>query len=173
MALLAAVRVPLLGAALLALAVAFKPYALAWLPGLIGFAGIGPLLVFLGASAVLWLPALVAWGSGSVLWSLREAEALHPHPYYSLAYALGSDGSDVPKVAWGLLRIMAGLALAILTPRADSLSRVAHHRWVAGVRGHALPGLVGHVRLPRSRRAHPLLAHRRLAGPGRTRRLAG
>ncbi len=114
-ALLAAVRVPLLGAALLALAVAFKPYALAWLPGLIGFAGIGPLLAFLGASVVLWLPALVAWGPGSILWSLREAEALHPRPYYSLAYALGSDGSDVPKEAWGLLRIMAGLALAVLS----------------------------------------------------------
>jgi hypothetical protein len=113
-ALLAAVRVPLLGAALLALAVAFKPYALAWLPGLVGLAGIGPALVFLGASALYWLPALVAWGSGSLLWSLREAEALHPRPYYSLAYALGSDGSDVPKEAWGLLRIMAGLALALL-----------------------------------------------------------
>lgn len=112
-ALLAAVRVPLLGAALLALAVAFKPYALAWLPGLVGFAGIGPLLVFLGASAVLWLPALLAWGPGSLLWSFREAEALHQRPYYSLAYALGS-GDDVPKEAWGLLRLGAGVALALL-----------------------------------------------------------
>ena len=113
-ALLAAVRVPLLGAALLALAVAFKPYALAWLPGLVGFAGIGPFLVFVGASAVLWLPALVAWGPGSLLWSFREAEALHERPYYSLAYALGS-GDDVPREAWGLLRLGAGLALALLS----------------------------------------------------------
>jgi hypothetical protein len=112
-ALLAAVRLPLLGAALLALAVAFKPYALAWLPGLVGLAGVGPLLVFLGASALLWLPALVAWSPSSVLWSMREAEGLHARPYYSLAYGLGS-ANDVPQEAWGLLRLAAGLALALL-----------------------------------------------------------
>jgi hypothetical protein len=113
-ALLAAVRIPWLGAVLLALAVAFKPYALAWLPGLIAYAGVaGPLLVFLGASALLWLPALVAWGPGSVLWSLREADALHERPYYSLAYALDSS-DDVPKPAWNVLRLGVGVALAIL-----------------------------------------------------------
>ncbi len=64
-ALLAALRWPVAGAILLALATAFKPYALAWLPGLIGYAGsIGPLVAFLVASAVAWLPALVAWGPG-------------------------------------------------------------------------------------------------------------
>ena len=113
-ALLAAVRVPLLGAALLALAVAFKPYALAWLPGLVGFAGFGPLLVFVAASAALWLPALLAWGPGSLLWSFREAEALHERPYYSLAYALGGS-DDVPKEAWSLLRLVAGVAAATLS----------------------------------------------------------
>jgi hypothetical protein len=113
-ALLAAVRIPWLGALLLALAVAFKPYALAWLPGLIAYAGaLGPLLVFLGVSALLWLPALVAWGPNSVLWSLREADALHERPYYSLAYAIDSS-DDVPKSAWNVLRLGAGLALAIL-----------------------------------------------------------
>jgi len=114
LALLAAVRVPLLGAALLALAVAFKPYALAWLPGLVGFAGFGPLLAFAGASAALWLPVLLAWGPGSLLWSFREAEALHVRPYYSLAYALGSS-DDVPKEAWSLLRLTAGVAAATLS----------------------------------------------------------
>lgn len=113
-ALLAAVRVPRLGAVLLALAVAFKPYALAWLPGLVGFAGFGPLLVFLGASGALWLPALLAWGPGSLAWSFREAEALHARPYYSLAYALGSS-DDVPREAWSLLRLVAGAAGATLS----------------------------------------------------------
>jgi hypothetical protein len=112
-ALLAAVRLPLLGAALLAAAVAFKPYALAWLPGLIGLAGLGPLIVFLATSAVFWLPALAAWGPGSMLWSLREADALHERPYYSLAYGLGS-GNDVPQPAWNALRVGAGVALAVL-----------------------------------------------------------
>jgi hypothetical protein len=112
-ALLAAVRLPLLGAVLLAAAVAFKPYALAWLPGLVGFAGLGPLLAFLAASAVLWLPALVAWGPGNLLWSYREADALHARPYYSLAYGLGSE-NDVPRAAWNALRVGAGVALAVL-----------------------------------------------------------
>ena len=112
-ALLAAVRLPLLGAVLLAAAMAFKPYALAWLPGLVGFAGLGPLLAFLTASAVFWLPALIAWGPGHMLWSYREADALHAQPYYSLAYGLASE-DDVPRAAWSGLRIGAGVALAVL-----------------------------------------------------------
>lgn len=112
-ALLAAVRLPLLGAALLAAAAAFKPYALAWLPGLIGLAGLGPLLAFLATSAVFWLPALIAWGPSSLLWSYREADALHSRPYYSLAYGLGSE-NDVPRAAWSALRVGAGVALAVL-----------------------------------------------------------
>lgn len=112
-ALLAAVRLPLLGAALLAVAVAFKPYALAWLPGLVGIAGLGSLVVFLATSAVFWLPALVAWGPSSLLWSYREADALHSRPYYSLAYGLASE-NDVPRTAWNALRVGAGVALAML-----------------------------------------------------------
>lgn len=113
LALLAAVRLPLLGAGLLALAVAFKPYALAWLPGLVGFAGLGPLAVFIAASAVAWVPALAAWAPSSMLWSVREADALHERPYYSLAYALGSDG-EVPRAAWNALRFGVGVALAVV-----------------------------------------------------------
>jgi hypothetical protein len=113
LALLAALRKPVLGAVLLAVAVAFKPYALAWLPGLVAFGGMGPLVVFVGASALLWLPALIAWGPSSMLWSLREADALHERPYYSLAYALGS-GDEVSKAAWNALRVGAGVALAVL-----------------------------------------------------------
>jgi len=54
-ALLTAVRVPVAGAVMLAVAVAFKPYALAWLPGLLGYGGVvAPLVAFLVASAVAW-----------------------------------------------------------------------------------------------------------------------
>lgn len=113
-ALLVAVRVPVAGAVLLAIATAFKPYALAWLPGLIAYAGaVGPLLAFLAASALLWLPAMLAWGPGSMLWSFREADALHAQPYYSLAYAIESR-EGVPKVVWTAVRISAGLLLAVL-----------------------------------------------------------
>jgi hypothetical protein len=114
-ALLVAVRKPIAGAVLLAVATTFKPYALAWLPGLIAYAGaIGPLLAFIAASALLWLPALLAWGPDSLLWSVRKADAIHAQPYYSLAYALGSP-EDVPKGAWSALRVAAGVLLAVLS----------------------------------------------------------
>lgn len=113
-ALLVAVRAPLGGAVLLAIATAFKPYALAWLPGLIAYAGaIGPLLAFIAASAVLWLPALLAWGPDSLLWSFRKADQLHTQPYYSLAYALDAP-NDIPRGAWGAIRIGAGVFVATL-----------------------------------------------------------
>ena len=114
-ALLVAVRAPVAGAVLLAVAVAFKPYALAWLPGLIAYAGaIGPLLAFVAASAVLWLPAVLAWGPGSLLWSFREAEGLHAQPYYSLAYGLDAPAA-VPKDAWSVFRIAVGLLLTVVS----------------------------------------------------------
>ncbi len=112
-ALLVAVRRPILGAVLLAVATAFKPYALAWLPGLIGYAGLAPLVAFVVASAVAWLPALVAWGPDALLWSFRAADEVHARPYYSLAYGLG-DPSDVPRAAWQGLRVAAGVLLAVL-----------------------------------------------------------
>jgi hypothetical protein len=112
-ALLAALRWPVAGGVLLAAATAFKPYALAWLPGLIAYAGsMGPLLAFLVATLAAWLPALLAWGPESLLWSFRRADALHAQPYYSLAYGLGSP-SSVPAGAWQALRIGAGVLLAV------------------------------------------------------------
>ena len=111
--LLVAVRKPVAGAVLLAIATAFKPYALAWLPGLLAYAGaVGPLLAFVVASALLWLPALLAWGPDSLWWSFRRADEIHAQPYYSLAYAVGSPES-IPKAAWGALRLAIGGLLAV------------------------------------------------------------
>jgi hypothetical protein len=112
-ALLVAVRAPAAGAALLALAVAFKPYALAWLPGLLAYGGvIAPLAGFLVTSAVAWLPAFVAYGPREMLWSWREADALHGTAYYSLAYGLGAPEA-VPKAVWNGLRVALGVGLAL------------------------------------------------------------
>ena len=91
-ALLTTLRWPVGGAVLLALVTAFKPYALAWLPGLIGYAGVGPLVAFGVASVAVWLLPVVAWGPDAILWSIRRADAIHAQPYYSLAYALGDQG---------------------------------------------------------------------------------
>lgn len=112
-ALLVAVRQPIAGGILLALAVAFKPYALAWLPGLLAYGGImGPLVAFLVASAVVWLPALVAYGPGSMLSSFRHADDLHGNAYYSLAYALEAPEA-LPKPIWNVLRLAVGVGLAV------------------------------------------------------------
>ena len=112
-ALLLALRVPNAGAVLLAVAVAFKPYALAWLPGLLAYGGAaGPLVAFLLASAAAWLSAFVAFGPGAVLTSFRDADALHGTAYYSLAYALEAP-EGLPQPFWNGLRVAAGLVLAV------------------------------------------------------------
>jgi hypothetical protein len=60
---------------------------------------------------VLWLPALLAWGPESLLWSFRKADEVHAQPYYSLAYALGSP-EEVPRGLWQALRVSVGVLLA-------------------------------------------------------------
>jgi hypothetical protein len=112
-ALVAAIRWPRAGALLLAVAVAFKPYAAAWLVPLVAWSGIGVLLPFLAATAVLWSP-LVVWGPGAFLTSLRMAEEVHPSPSFSLAYALGVFDRGRGAV-FETLRLAAGLAVAALT----------------------------------------------------------
>jgi hypothetical protein len=111
---LAAVRWPAAGAVLFAVATAFKPYALAWLPGLIGFAGgITPLVAFVAASLAIWIVPAILWGVDSMLWSFQRADAVHARPYYSLAFALSADW--VPQPLWQALRVTTGLLLAVLS----------------------------------------------------------
>lgn len=111
--LLVAVRLPVPGAVLLAAAVAFKPYALAWLPGLLAYGGVvAPVLAFAAGSALLWLPALAAFGAGSMLESMRASEDLHGRAYYSLAYALGAP-QWLPVAFWQGLRVAVGVGLAL------------------------------------------------------------
>ncbi|CAN5808681.1 hypothetical protein BH23CHL8_BH23CHL8_18160 [soil metagenome] len=112
-ALLVAVRAPVAGGVLLAVAVAFKPYALAWLPALVAYAGaVNPLLAFALGSVVTWGPALVAWGPEALLWSFRRADEVHAVPYYSLAYGLANP-PGVPQAGWQALRIGAGVLVAV------------------------------------------------------------
>ncbi|MDQ3447577.1 MAG: hypothetical protein M3432_00160 [Chloroflexota bacterium] len=112
MALLAAQRSPLAGGALLGLAFAFKPYALAWLPPLLMFSGsTAPLLAFAVVVLATWGPVLLIWGLGSVLTSLRLAETVHTRTYYSLAYSLGADAALRPLLE--PLRYVLGGVLAV------------------------------------------------------------
>jgi len=56
---------------LLALAIAIKPYAAAWAPGLIGFGGIWAAAVLVVLSLVLWSPVLLVWTPAVFLKSER------------------------------------------------------------------------------------------------------
>ena len=88
-ALVVAAKRPLIGAVLLAVAVAFKPYAFAWLPPLVIWAGLPTLVAFGIASLVVWAPVLVAWGPSSYLRSLSLAHEVHlRQSYWSLAAVL-------------------------------------------------------------------------------------
>ena len=84
-ALVAAARRPVLGAVILAAAVSFKPYAIAWVPPLIIWAGIPSLIAFAVASVVAWAPVLFLWGPASYLQSLVMAQETHlRQSYWSL-----------------------------------------------------------------------------------------
>src|SRR5258706_4032631 len=84
-ALVVAARRPAAGAAILAVAVAFKQYAIAWLPPLVGWAGMPILVAFAGASVVAWSPVLFDWGVPSYLRSLAMAQDTHLRgSYWSL-----------------------------------------------------------------------------------------
>lgn len=111
-ALLVAQRAPIAGGALLALAAAFKPYALAWLLPLLAYAGVaGPLTAFVVASVVAWGWAVLAWGPRPIVDSLAQAEGVHAVPYYSLAW-VAQDLWRMPETAWSVLRHALGLLVA-------------------------------------------------------------
>jgi hypothetical protein len=78
---------PMVGAAILALAVSFKAYAVAWVPAFLLWAGLPALLAFVGASIVAWSPVLFHWGVDSYLKSLAMAQQTHLRQAY---WSLGS-----------------------------------------------------------------------------------
>jgi hypothetical protein len=108
---------PVAGAALLAVATAFKPYALAWLPGLVALAGVPAIGAFGAVSAPLWAPVLL-WGPGTYLEALRAAEQVHTRPYASLAAAIDAIVKHPPSrqlylvTSYGAGAIGAAVALA-------------------------------------------------------------
>jgi hypothetical protein len=129
-ALLAAQRRPVPGAALLAIAVAFKPYALAWLLPLLAYGGVAlPLVAFVATSAIAWGWAVIAWGPIPIVDSLRSADNLHPRAYYSLAWVV-QDLRLVPEAAWGAVRYVAGAVTAVVG-----------WRWVRTARSLVLVGI--------------------------------
>lgn len=115
-ALVVAERRPVAGAAILAAAVAFKPYAIAWAPPLFLWAGLSSMAAFVAASVVAWAPVLFVWGPGSYLRSLAMAQETHlRQAYWSLgaifdAFAPGA-GRALETVRYflaGLIAVVGG-----------------------------------------------------------------
>lgn len=85
LAFIAARQRPVLGGMLLAVAIAFKPYAAAWAPAYLLWGGLAPAAAFVIGSVALWSPVLFDWGISNVLASLNLANAAHRVPFWSLA----------------------------------------------------------------------------------------
>lgn len=106
---------PALGAAVLAVAVAFKPYAIAWLPPLVLWAGFPAILGFVSASFVAWSPVIFVWGAESYLRSLAMAQQTHLRDaYWSLASVWnGIDPGTAPRALETVRYFLSG-AVAVL-----------------------------------------------------------
>ena len=106
---------PVWGAAALAVAVAFKPYALAWLPPLALWAGVPAFVGFAAASLVAWSPVLLVWGADKYLKSLAIAQQTHMREaYWSIASVWnGIDPGTAPR-ALETIRYFLSAAVAVL-----------------------------------------------------------
>ncbi|MBI3751405.1 MAG: hypothetical protein HY263_07085 [Chloroflexi bacterium] len=111
-------RRPALGAVLLAAAVAFKPYAAAWAPAFMVWAGWGAIVAFGAASLVLWSPVIFVWGLPSFLKSLDMANRVHNFTYWSFGELLQSVTHHTPvRDVLDNLRLVLGTVTAVITLR--------------------------------------------------------
>jgi hypothetical protein len=110
-----ATRRPAAGAAILAVAVAFKPYAIAWVPALLLWAGLPSVLAFVGASIVAWGPVLFMWGPSSYLKSLAMAQETHLRSsYWSVAAILDGIAPGLAPRALESIRYLISGAVAVV-----------------------------------------------------------
>lgn len=117
-ALVVAAKRPLVGAGILAVAVAFKPYAIAWLPPLAIWAGLPALLAFGVVSIVAWSPVLFVWGPASYAKSLAMAQETHlRQAYWSLGAILDGIAPGAGARALETLRYLVSGAVAIVGGR--------------------------------------------------------
>jgi hypothetical protein len=107
-------RSRLWGGVALAIAAAFKIYALAWLPALLWFGRLPALIGFVLASCLVWLPAFLAWGPSAFLESFSMSQRVHPQAYYSLGYALRAIGVRVDPETIDRFRLVLAAAVAVI-----------------------------------------------------------
>jgi hypothetical protein len=109
-----AAKRPWLGAAVLAAAVAFKPYAAAWVPPLLFYGGLPALASFAAASVAVWAPSALTWGLGDYLKSLQMAEATHHTTYWSFGVFYEEIvGKSAPRESLDRFRLAVGGVLAV------------------------------------------------------------
>jgi hypothetical protein len=117
-ALVVARQRPLIGAVLLAVAMAFKPYIAAWAPAFLLWSGWWGAALFIGASVVLWSPVLFAWGIPSFLASLELADKIHNSTYWSFGELWESVfHHPAPRDQLNAARLVMGALTALLTLR--------------------------------------------------------
>jgi hypothetical protein len=119
-------RRPWLGAAVLAVAVAFKPYAAAWAPALLAYGGIPAVVAFATATVVVWAPSALSWGLDKYVVSLGLADATHHAPYWSLGVIWEEITQQAaPQLLLDRLRLVAGAVVALVSlPFARSIDFV-------------------------------------------------
>jgi len=109
---------PILGAAVLAVAVAFKAYAVAWVPAFLVWAGLPAVLAFVGASLVAWSPVLFHWGPESFLRSLAMAQRTHMREaYWSFAAILDAIAPGAAPRALETIRYVVAGGVALIGAR--------------------------------------------------------
>jgi hypothetical protein len=109
---------PVLGAGVLAVAAAVKPYAFAWFIPAAGYAGWGAAALLVGATAIFWSP-LLFWGPATFLRSVELHREVHP---------IGANALDLPALRW----IAVPLAVAgALVRRWDAMVLLGSAAFVA------------------------------------------
>ncbi len=116
LALVAIRRSVVIGGVLLAVAIAFKLYAAAWVPAFALWAGGAGLASLAASSAMLWLPALLAWGIGPIADSLRIAQVIHEGVSGATGRMLQDlTGIPMDQEGWDRLKLVLGGITAIAT----------------------------------------------------------
>ena len=125
-ALVLAAKRPWLGAAVLAVAVAFKPYAAAWAPALFAYGGLPALAAFATATVAVWAPSALTWGIDNYIVSLRMTDGTHHSTYWSLGVIWEEiTQRSAPQDLLDRARLVVAAAVAVVTlPLARSMDAV-------------------------------------------------
>ncbi len=108
-------RLPRAGAFLVGVAAGFKPYALAWLPAILGWAGAVSFAAGILGVALAWLPAVLIWGVGPIIESLRLADVNKRTPYFSLGEVLSRLGHRASRDLLNAAAYVLGAIAALVS----------------------------------------------------------